>query len=209
MFSIYSNTCLPWEVVTDCILKGSIRRSRLMIQAHQDWLTTGKIEKGRKQDWKHQCCRQENKNHYWRWYCRTVCAPKGGKHRKIISFKLHWHWHWLTHDASRNAAHIFACWSKCKHHNYNCWYLPWCISIKPFTDVSTRSHLISVFSHLLIIKLSSGPLICLHEHLKWLLRSQSQTWSMPPTLFLSQRLSKGNNKTVTLWKTFPFVSNTY
>lgn len=79
------------------------------------------------------------------------------------------------------------------------------ISVKPFTDVSTRGHYISVFNQLLIIKVSRGPQICLPEQLEWLLRSQRCTWLMPPALFILQRLSKGNKQTMTLSKTFPFV----
>lgn len=83
------------------------------------------------------------------------------------------------------------------------------VNVRPFTDVSTRSHYISVFNQLLIIRVSRGPLICLSpEHLQRLLRSRSHTWSMPPALFLSQRLSKGNNQTMTLSKPLPFVLNT-
>lgn len=116
-------------------------------------------------------------------------------------------------DTDWNITHIFSCWSTSKHHIYTSTIsAATChesVNIKPFTAISTRSHFIPVFNQFLIIKLRSGPLICLHEHLEWLLRSLSQAWSMPPALFLSQRLSKGNNQTMTLWKTFPFVSTTY
>lgn len=96
-----------------------------------------------------------------------------------------------------------------KHHLY----LLICLALVPSTlslsQLSAQGYTIFQFSiSSYSLSLAVGPLICLREHPKWLLCWWSHTWSMPPALFLSQRLSKGNNQTMTLSKTFPFVLNT-
>lgn len=59
------------------------------------------------------------------------------------------------------------------------------------------------------LTLGTGTLSYLLENLECFPGSQSLTWLMHLPHFLSQRLSKGNNQTVTFSKAFPFVLDTF